>query len=280
MLAIALFKTFTIDNNAMKTFKALLQDKYCPTDINFLVVGRTGHGKSTLINSLLEIQVAPEGEDTDSCTASSQSYTYPNIVPGINVTIIDTPGLQDSQDKELYYIQGMKNNCHEASLVLYCVKMTNHRLTNDDKVAMQKLYQVFGRKFWDRVVFVLTFANDEKLKKWDKRDLDDKDHEPLNDDKAAWEKLKRKRLADRVQHRKGKLNEIVAKHLQLHEAQRESQDASQNVIMIEALPAGYWDPEYDNIPSGVNWREDLLATCYNEVKVKHKFSKLKLNKSK
>ena len=118
MLAILLFKTFTIDNNTMKTFKALLQDKYCPTDINFLVVGRTGHGKSALINSLLEIQVAPEGEDTDSCTASSQSYTYPNIVPGINVTIIDTPGLQDSQDKELYYIQGMKNNCHEASLVL------------------------------------------------------------------------------------------------------------------------------------------------------------------
>ena len=264
----------------MKTIKALLQDEYCSTDINFLVVGRTGHGKSALINSLLEIQVAPEGEDTDSCTASSQSYTYPNIVPGISVTIIDTPGLQDSQDKELYYIQGMKNNCHEASLVLYCVKMTNHRLTNDDKVTMQKLYQVFGRKFWDRVVFVLTFANDEKLNKWDKRDLDNKSDEPPKSNTKAWEELKRKRLADRVQHRKGKLNEFVAKHLQLHEAQKESQDAGQNVIMIEALPAGYWDPEYDNIPSGVNWREDLLATCYNEVKVKHKFSKLKLNKSK
>ena len=110
--------------------------------------------------------------------------------------------------------------------------------------------------------------------------MDNKSDERPKSNTKAWKELKRKQLADRVQHRKGKLNEFVAKHLQLHEAQRESQDTGQNVIMIEALPAGYWDPEYDSIPSGVNWREDLLATCYNEVKVKHKFSKLKLNKSK
>ena len=255
----------------MKTIKALLQDEYCSTDINFLVVGRTGHGKSALINSLLDIkkEVAPEGEDTDSCTTLSQSYTYPNIVPGINVTVIDTPGLQDTQDKELYHIQGMKNECHEASLVLYCIKMTNHRLTNDDKVAMQKLYQVFGKKFWDRVVFVLTFANYEKLEKWDKRDLDDKDHEPSNDKGKVWDKLKRERFVHRVQLRKKKLNEFVKKHLHV-----------QNVIMFEALPAGYCDPKFDNFLSEINWKKDLLATCYNEVKVKHKFSKLKLNKSK
>ena len=265
----------------MKTFKALLQKEYFSTDINFLVVGRTGHGKSALINSLLDIEkeVAREGEDTDSCTTLSQSYTYPNIVPGINVTIIDTPGLQDSQDKELYHISGMKNECHEASLVLYCIKMTDHRLTNDDKVAMQKLYQVFGKKFWDRVVFVLTFANDEKLEKWDRRDLDDKNDEPLNDKNKVWEKLKRERFVHRVQHRKGKLNEFVTKHLQLHEAQKESQDTSQNV-MIEALPAGYCHPKFDNFLSEINWKKDLLDACYIKVKVKHKFSKLKLNKSK
>ena len=252
----------------MKTFKALLQKEYFSTDINFLVVGRTGHGKSALINSLLDIkkEVAPEGEDTDSCTTLSQSYTYPNIVPGINITIIDTPGLQDTQDKELYHIQGMKNECHEASLVLYCIKMTNHRLTNDDKVAMQKLYQVFGRKFWDRVVFVLTFANYEKLEKWDKRDQDDKNDELSNDKGEVWDKLKRERFVHRVQLRKKKLNEFVKKHLHV-----------QNVIMFEALPAGYCD---HNFLSEINWKKDLLATCYNEVKVKHKFSKLKLNKSK
>ena len=266
----------------MKSFNALLQNEVCSTDINILVVGKTGDGKSALINSLLEVEgnFAKEGEEVDSGTTSSHSYTYPNIVPGINVTFIDTPGLQDSQDNELYYIQGMKNECHEASLVLYCKKMTDHRLTSDDKHAMQKLYQVFGRKFWNRVVFVLTFANVENLKKWDRRDLDKKDDEPPNDKILDWDDLERKRLLHRIQLRKKDLKEFVTKHLQLHKAQRESLDTSQNLIMFEALPAGYWDSRFDNFPSGINWKQELLDVCYNEVKVKHRFSKLKLNKSK
>ena len=118
-------------------------------------------------------------------------------------------------------------------------------------------------------MLVLTFANYEKLEKWDKRDLDDKNDEPSNDKNKVWDKLKRERFVHRVQLHKKKLNEFVKKHLHV-----------QNVIMFEALPAGYCDPRFDNFLSEINWKKDLLATCYNEVKVKHKFSKLKLNKSK
>ena len=267
------------DTNAMKTFKEILKKGNISIDITLLVIGRTGQGKSALINSLIELgrEIVSEGSYTDSCTETSKSYTYPNAIPGVNVTIIDTPGVQDIQNKEHKYIQEIKNQCREISLVLYCMKMTEHRFTNDDKVAMQEFYQAFGQKFWERVMFVLTFANDERLKKWDRRDQDDRMKEPLNDDTDAWEKLKRERLAGRVEHRKNELNAFVTKLLQFQHESVQSQDAAQN-LKFEVLPAGYHDPKYDDIPCGVNWQCDLIAFCCNEV-VKHKH-RLKLAKSK
>ena len=265
----------------MKTFKELVQEENISTDVNILVIGRTGQGKSALVNSLIElgIEIVSEGSYTDSCTQTSKSYTYPHAIPGVNVTIIDSPGLQDIQKKEQKYIQGMKNECHEISLVLYCMKMTDHRFTNDDKVAMQKLHQAFGQNFWERVVFVLTFANTETLKKWDRRDKDNRSKEPRKDDTDAWEKLKKERLTGRVQHRKEQLNVFVTELLQLQHKSEQSQDAAQNA-RFEVLPAGYYDPEYDNIPHGINWQHDLIAFCCNTIKHKHRLSKLKLNKSK
>ena len=185
---------FSTDTNAMRTFKELLQKENISTDVNILVIGRTGQGKSALVNSLIELgkKIVPEGSRSAGCTMTSQSYTYPNIIPGVKVTIIDTPGLQDTQSKEHKYIQGMMNECHEISLVLYCMKITEHRITDDDKAVVKKLDQAFGQKFWERVVFVLTWANREMLEKWDERDTDDESEEPDDDDKDAWEELKKK----------------------------------------------------------------------------------------
>uniref|UniRef100_A0A1X7T440 Caspase family p20 domain-containing protein n=1 Tax=Amphimedon queenslandica TaxID=400682 RepID=A0A1X7T440_AMPQE len=263
----------------MRTIKELLQEEKISKDINILVIGRTGQGKSALVNSLIELgeEIVAEGALTGCCTTTSQSYTYPNIIPGVSVTIIDTPGLQDNQDKEHKYIQEMKNECSEISLVLYCMKMTNHKFTNDDKVAIKKFHHVFGQKFWERVVFVLTLANSEFLKKWDDRDQDDKSREPKKNETGAWERLKKERLTGRVQHRKEQLNTFVTELLQLKHKSEQSQDVAQT-ITFEALPAGYYDPEYDNNLRGINWQRDLIAFCCKTIKHKHKLSKLKMNK--
>ena len=261
----------------MRTIKELLKEEKISTDVNILVIGRTGQGKSALVNSLIElgIEIVPEGAFTACCTTTSQSYTYPNIIPGVSVTIIDSPGLQDTQNKEHKYIQEMKNECHEISLVLYCMKMTDHRFTNDDKVAMKKLHQAFGQNFWERVVFVLTFANMEILDKWDKRDKDVKSEEPDEKDEEAWKELRKKRLAGRVQIRKEELNTIVNELLPSLDSGKH-QEAAQK-INFEVLPAGYYIPKHDRALSGVNWHYDLIALCCNTAKHKQI---LKLNKSK
>ena len=259
----------------MRTIKEFLEKENISTDVNILVIGKTGQGKSALVNSLIELgeDIAPEGSDTDCCTETSQSYTYPNIIPGVSVTIIDSPGLQDTQNKEHKHIQEMENECREISLVLYCMKMTDKRFTNDDKVAMTKLNQAFGQKFWERVVFVLTFANRETLACYDKTRDKDNDDELLNDDKNL-DKLKIKRLTDRVKHRQDKLNEFVTELLQLQHKSGQTK--------FEVLSAGYYhyNPRYDDIPPCVNWQRDLIAFCCNRVKHKYNLSKLKLKQSK
>ena len=263
----------------MKTIKELLQKENISTDVNILVIGRTGQGKSALVNSLIELgikkQIVKEGAKGSGCTIIPQSYTYPNIIPGVSVTIIDTPGLQDTQNKEHKHIQEMKSKCQEISLVLYCMKMTNHRFTNDDELAIKKFYQAFGQKFWERVVFVLTFANDERLRKWDERDKDDESKEPDENDEDAWEELRKERLTGRVQLRKKEINTTANELLQLH-GSGQSQDAIQK-IKFEVLPAGYRNPKFDGDLCGVNWQRDLITLCCNTAKHKQK---LKLNKSK
>ena len=253
----------------MKTIKEFLQKRSISRDINLLVIGRTGQGKSALVNSLIELgKNTPEGSRTNCCTTTTQSYIYPNIIPGVNVTIIDTPGLQDTQNNEHKYIQEIKNECQEISLVLYCMKMTDHRFTNDDKIAMKKLDQMFGRKFWERVVFVLTFANREMLDMWDARDKDDENEEPDNGEKDAWKELKKERLHGRVQYFKKELTKFFTKHV--------NQNAIQE-LEFKVCPAGYHVHKHDI--SFVDWRRDLIKLCCKTMEAKHLLN-IQLSKSK
>ena len=120
----------------MKTMKqALLNAKIggLAKDIQIVVVGKTGTGKSALINSIIDLKrgIAREGGGVDRCSEAVRKYYCSNVVPGVNVTVIDTPGLQDIHQQEQSYIQEMRSKCGEVTLVLYCMKMSDHRLSND-----------------------------------------------------------------------------------------------------------------------------------------------------
>ena len=262
------------DQIVMKTMKQALENAQIggpAKDIQIIVVGKTGTGKSALINSIidLEITIARESRRIDRCSKTVQKYYCSNVIPGVNVTFIDTPGLQDIHQQEQSYIQEMKSKCGEVTLVLYCMKMSDHRLTNDDKVAMQKLYQAFGPKFWERVVFVLTFANYERC---DQRDSgDEQDSEPPYEDDAAWKELIKKRFSNRILHRDKAINSFL-----------------ESIFSIKRVPflvAGTYKPSFScRNPMPLfdrdNWLLDFLALCCNEIKEKHRFSKLNLNNSK
>lgn len=126
--------------------------------IHILITGKTGTGKSALLNGLIGKEVAKEGGDSLRAQ-TSEVEAFQRMVNGVPVKVFDSPGLQDGTDQEDEYVQDMREKCKEVDLILYTIKMTDERVHTDDVRAMKKLTDEFGTKFWRRAMFVLTFAN-------------------------------------------------------------------------------------------------------------------------
>ena len=127
-------------------------------EVSIFITGRTGMGKSTLVNSLIGAQVAKE-KRLDPATAKVTSYE--KEINGVKVTVWDSPGLQDGTSNEAQYLEDMEKNCKGMHLCVYCVSLLETRFVEgcDDIVAMQKLTRVFGKGLWKNAIFVLTYAN-------------------------------------------------------------------------------------------------------------------------
>ena len=132
--------------------------------LRILVTGRTGAGKSSLVNSIVGEYVAEEGDNLPY-TGITKVAKYEKKVGDIEVTIYESPDLQDGfDDQEVakLYLKDLEENCGEVDLKLYCVKMTD-RMYETEETAIIKLSNSFGMdEFWRNTLIVLTFANKVK----------------------------------------------------------------------------------------------------------------------
>ena len=144
------------DIDIMKCFK----QAFC---LNILVCGRTGVGKSSLINNLVGSQVCkvndPGCEGGDLGRGTTEVNETKVNIDNVFVTIYDSPGLQDGTDDEEKYLQDMHNKCKDVNLVLYCMEMTSPRYTSAEIRATELITNKFGPDFWNRCVLVMTKAN-------------------------------------------------------------------------------------------------------------------------
>ena len=136
--------------------------------VTMLVIGKTGVGKSSLINGVVGKEVAKEGDTLDRETVQVRAYAFK--YHEVDITIWDSPGLQDCLDKEEEYIKDMqREGCADSDLVLYCSRMNDTRFRKEDYDAIRKFTFGLGKDIWKNAIFVMTFANDVRAKH--KRDL-------------------------------------------------------------------------------------------------------------
>ena len=134
--------------------------------VNIFVTGKTGTGKSSLVNGIVGRYVATEGGTLDPSTDKVTMYQC--VVDDIEVNVWDSPGLQDGTNREPEYIEDIKRNCVKGDnttaidLFIYCIRMSETRFVKDnpDIRAMHILTDTLGMGMWSNTIFVLSFAND------------------------------------------------------------------------------------------------------------------------
>jgi energy-coupling factor transporter ATP-binding protein EcfA2 len=143
--------------------------------LNIFVFGKTGAGKSSLVNTLLGTERAEEGASIFSQTKGVASYIDPRgevrmylypmhvAINDVDVTIWDSPGLRDPFADDKRTIEEIKKTCKSIDLFIYCTPFNQTRIGQDDFDSILALSNGLGNDIWDKALIALTFANKVNL---------------------------------------------------------------------------------------------------------------------
>lgn len=143
--------------NVHSRIKVLKRD-----NLNFLLVGKAGVGKSSTVNSLFGRKVA----ETDAFKPGTTSINlYKTETHSVKYTIYDTPGLgeSDNSQEDIDNLERIKSQVEEIDCMLYIAPLDDKRIMGSEKRGFRYITQVFGTEIWNHTVIVFTFANSNRI---------------------------------------------------------------------------------------------------------------------
>lgn len=128
----------------MKTFEPHLSflperiRKYFLSQFNILInysptiglMGKTGAGKSSLINALFQSSLSPVS-DVSGCTCQAQRFRM--AMNNHTLTFIDLPGVGESLERDREYHQLYRNILPELDLIIWVLKADDRAWSSDEQ---------------------------------------------------------------------------------------------------------------------------------------------------
>ncbi|KAK8693687.1 hypothetical protein V6N13_071259 [Hibiscus sabdariffa] len=145
---------------ATQTFLFELLGKLKQENVNtltILVMGKSGVGKSSTINSLLGeqvVRVTPFQSEGLRPVMASRTWA------GFTLNVIDTPGLVEAgyvNHQALQLIKGFLLN-KTIDVLLYVDRLDAYRVDDLDKQIIRAISNSFGKEIWRKSLLVLTHA--------------------------------------------------------------------------------------------------------------------------
>lgn len=138
--------------------------------LTLLLLGKSGVGKSSTLNSLLgEKAAAVSAFKLQADTESSSSYVKQVVVgdpdvDGFRLKVVDTCGLEDPEAGDTVNYMALERIAEDLKgtsidVVLYVDRLDLYRVEPLDKRIMQCISETFGRHIWRNTLLLLTHGN-------------------------------------------------------------------------------------------------------------------------